>query len=41
LIIVDDVYGVFFNWLCKYFCINVHKGNWSEFCLCCVFVWFR
>jgi hypothetical protein len=35
-----------FNPVCKdfieYFCIDVHKGNWSEvLILCWVFMWFR
>jgi len=26
----------------EYFCVNIHKGNWSEVLfLCWVFVWFR
>ena len=46
LIMVDDVFGVFFdsvfNYFIKYFCINVQKGNWSDVIfLGCIFVWFR
>jgi hypothetical protein len=37
LIMIDDVFDVFFNSVCKYFieyfCINVHKGYWSEILL--------
>jgi hypothetical protein len=33
LIMVDDVFDVFLYLVCEYFieyfCINVHKGNWS------------
>ena len=46
LIMVNDGFDVFLDSVCKnfieYFCIDVHKGNWSEvFFLCWVFVWFR
>jgi hypothetical protein len=34
LIIVDDVFDVFLDSVCKYFveyvCLKVHKENWSE-----------
>ena len=34
LLMVDNVFDVFLDSVCKYFieyfCINVHKGNWSE-----------
>lgn len=44
LIMVDDVFDVFLDSVCKYFieyfCINVHKGNWFEiFFLGGIFVW--
>ena len=46
LIMMDDLFDVFLNSVCKnfieYFCIDIHKGNWSEaLFLCWVFVWFR
>jgi hypothetical protein len=34
LIVVNDGFDVFLDSVCKgfieYFCINIHKGNWSE-----------
>jgi hypothetical protein len=34
LIMMDDPFDVFLDLVCKdfieYFCINIHKGNWSE-----------
>jgi hypothetical protein len=34
LIMVDDDFDVFLYSVCKYFinyfCMNIHKGNWSE-----------
>jgi hypothetical protein len=46
LIMMDDRFDVFLDSVCEnfieYFCIDVHKGNWSEVLfLCWVFVWFR
>ena len=46
LIMMDDHFDVFLNSVCKdfveYFCIDIHKGNWSEVLfLCWTFVWFR
>jgi len=43
---VDDCFDVLLNSVCQnfieYFCVDIHKGNWSEVLfLCCVFVWFR
>jgi hypothetical protein len=45
-IMFDDYLDVFLNSVfenfIEYFCIYIHKGNWSEvFFLCWVFVWFR
>jgi hypothetical protein len=41
LIVVNDNFDVFLDLVCKnfieYFCINIHKGDWSEV-LCWVFV---
>lgn len=42
---MDNVLDVFIDLVCEYFieyfCINVHKENWSEMLfLCGVFVWF-
>jgi hypothetical protein len=41
LVMMDDHFDVFFDLVSKefteYFCINFHKGNWSEV----LFVWFR
>ena len=44
LIVVNDGFDVFLDLVCKnfieYFCINTHKGNWSEVLFpCLVFVW--
>ena len=46
LIMMDDHFDVFLDSVSEnfieYFCINIHKGNWSEVLfLCWVFVWFR
>jgi hypothetical protein len=46
LIMFDDHFDVFLDSVSKnfieYFCIDIHKGNWSEFLfLSWVFVWFR
>ena len=46
LIMVNDHFDVFLDSVCKdfveYFCINVHKRDWSEVLFpCSVFVWFR
>ena len=45
LIMVDDRFDVFLDSvgknLSKYFCIDIHKGNWLEVLfLCWIFVWF-
>jgi hypothetical protein len=44
LIMMDDHFDVFLDSVFKnfteYFCIDIHKENWSEV-LCWVFVWFR
>jgi hypothetical protein len=46
LIMMDDHFDVFLgsvsgNFL-EYFCIDIHKGNWSEVLyLCWIFLWFR
>ena len=42
LIVVNDHFDVFLDLVCKnfieYFCIDIHKGNWSEVLyLCWVF----
>ena len=46
LIMMDDCFYVFLDSVCEnfieYFCIDIHKGNWSEVLyLCWVFLWFR
>jgi hypothetical protein len=46
LIMMDDRFDVFLDSVCEnfieYFCIDIHKGNWSKVLfLCWVFVWFR
>ena len=46
LIVVNDHFDVFLNSVGKnfieYFCINIHKGDWSEgLFLYLVFLWFR
>ena len=46
LIMVNDGFDVFLDSVCKnfieYFCIDIHKGNWSEVLyLCWIFLWFR
>jgi hypothetical protein len=39
LIMVDDVFDVVLDLVCEYFieyfCINFHKGNWSEILFLC------
>jgi hypothetical protein len=45
-IMMNDRFDVFLDSVCKnfieYFCIDIHKRNWSEVLfLCCVFIWFR
>ena len=45
LIMMDDHFDVFLDSVWKnfieYFCIDIHKGNWSKVLfLCWVFVWF-
>jgi hypothetical protein len=45
LIVVNGCFDVLLDSFGKnfieYFCISIHKGNWSEVIfLCCVFVWF-
>jgi hypothetical protein len=46
LIIVYDHFNVFLDSVCKnfigYFCIDIHKGNWSEVLfLCWIFMLFK
>ena len=46
LVLMDDRFDVFLDLVCEdfieYFCINIHKGNWSEVLfLCWIFVLFR
>ena len=46
LVRMDDRFNVFVDLVCKdfieYFCINIHKENWSEVLFpCWIFVWFR
>ena len=46
LVMMDDRFDVFlhlvFEDFIEYFCIDIHKGNWSEVLyLCWVFLWFR
>ena len=47
LIMMDDHFDVFLDSVCKnfteYFCIDIHKGNWSEVLYLCwvFFLWFR
>jgi hypothetical protein len=46
LVMMDDRFDVFLDSVSEnfieYFCINIHKGNWSEVIfLCWIFVWFR
>ena len=46
LIVVNDSFYVFLDLVGKnfieYFCIDIHKGNWSKVLfLCWVFMWFR
>ena len=43
---MDDSFDVFLDSVCEdfieYACIDIYKGNWSEFLfLCWNFVWFR
>ena len=45
LIVMYDHFDVFLDSVCEnfieYFCIYIHKGNWSEVLfLCWIFVWF-
>ena len=39
LIMVDDRFDVFLDWVCEnfieYFCIDIHKENWSEVLFLC------
>ena len=39
LIMVNDVFDVFLDSVCEYFieyfCISLHKGNWSEILFIC------
>jgi hypothetical protein len=38
---MDDRFDVFLDFI-EYFCIDIHKGNWSEVLfLCWIFAWFR
>ena len=46
LIMMDDCLDVYLDSVCEnfieYFCIDIHKGNWSEvLCLCWIFLWFK
>ena len=46
LVMMDDRFDVFLDLGCKDFiedfCIDIHKGNWSEVLFpFCIFVWFR
>jgi len=46
LIILDNCFDVSLDSVCEnfieYFCVDIHKGNWSEILLLpWVFVWFR
>ena len=46
LVRIDDCFDVVLDSVSEnfieYFCIDIHKGNWSEvLCLCWVFMWFR
>jgi hypothetical protein len=46
LVRMDDCFDVFLDSVSEnfieYFCIDIHKGNWSEVLyLCWVFLWFR
>ena len=46
LIVVNEHISVSLDSVCEdffeYFCIDIHKGNWSEVLfLCWIFVWFR
>jgi hypothetical protein len=42
LIMMEDSFSVFFDLVFEkfidYFCINIHKGNWSEVLSLCVFL---
>ena len=45
-LMIDDCFDVFLDSVCEdfieYFCIDNHKGNWSEVLfLCWIVVWFR
>jgi len=46
LMMMDDSFDVFFDQILRIllsnFCIDVHKGNWSEVLFFCwIYVWFR
>ena len=46
LAMMDDRFDLFlysfWEHFIEYFCIDIHKGNWSEVLfLCLIFVWFR
>jgi hypothetical protein len=46
LIMMDNYFDMFCDSVCEdfieYFCIDTHKGNWSDVLfLCWVFVWIR
>ena len=46
LIMMDDRFYVFLDLVCEdfieYFCMTIHKGNWSEvLCFCSIFLLFR
>ena len=46
LVMMDDRFDVFLDLVCEdfieYFCIDIHKKNWSAVLfLCWIFVWFR
>ena len=46
LVMMDDCFDVLLDSVCEgfieYFCIDMHKGNWSEVLyLSWVFLWFR
>ena len=45
LVMMDNCFDVFLDSVCedflKHFCIDIHKGNWSEVLFVCwIFVWF-
>jgi hypothetical protein len=46
LVMMDDLFDVFLDSVCEdfleYFCIDFHKGTWSEVLfLCWIFMWLR